>query len=215
MIRECGSVVFARRGAARRAVSADGFGPVGLRPSRGLLRSSLGHSGVVVAGVLPVEFLERGPDPSPPIATPGPLHRATRHRAGHRTPRPRPRRRLRPRPGSPRRVAHVAVGEERRIRRELGAIDRDQPGVDQPGLHAQRQHLTEQPRDRVLMAAPEPGQRGVIRTLVRRPTPDTRHRRPGAVRSAARTAPQCNTRTPTPPASSPGHTPHRPDRRAR
>ena len=32
MIRECGSVVFARRGCARRAVSADGFGPVSLRP---------------------------------------------------------------------------------------------------------------------------------------------------------------------------------------
>ncbi|VBA45974.1 hypothetical protein LAUMK13_05568 [Mycobacterium innocens] len=39
MIRECGSVVFARRGRARRAVSVLGFGPVSLWPCSASLRA--------------------------------------------------------------------------------------------------------------------------------------------------------------------------------
>ena len=39
MMRECGSVVFARRGFARRAVSGLGFGPVSCLPEAASLRA--------------------------------------------------------------------------------------------------------------------------------------------------------------------------------
>jgi hypothetical protein len=45
----------------------------------------------------------------------------------------------------------------------LGAIDRDQPDVDQPRLGAQHQHLAKQPRQRVLVIATKARQRRMIR----------------------------------------------------
>ena len=216
MIRECGSVVFARRGCARRAGLRGRLRAGQLAARRGFLRRPARPSGSRSRG-RSGDRARPAPRGSAP-ADPGrrTTRRAARHRA--RSPNSLVLGRIELASASARISAgqaaqRVAVGEERRVRRDLGAVDRDHPGVDQPGLHAQRQHLPEQRR------RSRPGDGAGTGPAWRdpdagsRPAPDTRHPRPDAARSAARTAPRCNTRTPTPPASSPGHTPRRPGHR--
>ena len=50
----------------------------------------------------------------------------------------------------------------RRVGMDLRPVDRDHPDLDQPGLRAQRQHLPEQVRERVLVTDPEARDRRVI-----------------------------------------------------
>ena len=58
-----------------------------------------------------------------------------------------------------------------RVRRHPGAIDRDRPDPDHPRPRAQRQHVTEQPSQRILMLEPKPIDRHMIRHKVRRDHP--------------------------------------------
>ena len=55
----------------------------------------------------------------------------------------------------------------RRVGMDLRAVHRDHPDLDQSAARAQRQHLAEQARDRVLVALQEPRHRRVIRPLLR------------------------------------------------
>ena len=75
------------------------------------------------------------------------------------------------------------VGLLRRVRPDLGAIDRDHPQPAQPRHRAHIQHLREQVLQRPVFlsgALPEPAQRRMIRGLARRRDPEARIR-PGAV----------------------------------
>jgi hypothetical protein len=54
----------------------------------------------------------------------------------------------------------------RRVGSELRAVDGDHPDPNQPRLGAERKHLTEQLRQRSLVALPGPSDRCVIRRLV-------------------------------------------------
>ena len=56
----------------------------------------------------------------------------------------------------------VEVRVARRVGLQLRAVDRDHADLRQPAARAQRQHLAEQPRDRVLVALDKPRERRVI-----------------------------------------------------
>ena len=55
---------------------------------------------------------------------------------------------------------------------DLGAVDGDHADFREPAARAQREHLAEQPGDRLLVALDEPRQRRVIRALLGRQHPE-------------------------------------------
>ncbi len=73
MTRECGSVVFALRGRARRAVSAEGGGPGQFAAQRRFSLSTLGHPRLVIAGGLTIKLIQRRPDPGSSVLSTGPF----------------------------------------------------------------------------------------------------------------------------------------------
>jgi hypothetical protein len=68
-----------------------------------------------------------------------------------------------------------------RVGLHLRAVDRQHPDLRQPAPRAQRQHLAEQTRQRVLVALDEPGDRRVIGPLLRRDHPERDVLRAGAL----------------------------------
>jgi hypothetical protein len=67
----------------------------------------------------------------------------------------------------PGQLLEVEILVARRVRLHLRAVDRDHPDLRQPAARAQRQHLAEQARDRVLVALDEPREGRVVRALLR------------------------------------------------
>ena len=65
----------------------------------------------------------------------------------------------------------IDVRVARRVRLDLRAVDRDDADLGEPAARAEREHLAEQARDRLLMALQEPRQGRVIRPLLRRQHP--------------------------------------------
>ena len=65
-----------------------------------------------------------------------------------------------------------AVRLQRRVRSDLGAIDRHHAHLRQANLSAEHQHVGEQLDSDVLMTLTEPGDRGVIRGVFRRQHPE-------------------------------------------
>ncbi len=65
----------------------------------------------------------------------------------------------------------VIVLERGGISLQLGAIQRQQPHPQQPGVRAQPQHLHEHRRQHLPMPIPEPGDRGMIRNPIPRQHP--------------------------------------------
>ena len=55
----------------------------------------------------------------------------------------------------PRQLLIGLVRKPRRVRRDLGRIDRNHPSTDQPGALTHRQHLPEQLAERLLMLGPK------------------------------------------------------------
>jgi hypothetical protein len=66
----------------------------------------------------------------------------------------------------------IDVGVAARAGRQLGPLDRQHRNAGQAAARAQRQHLTEQAGQRVLVALNEPRDRGVIGPLLRRQHPE-------------------------------------------
>jgi hypothetical protein len=62
----------------------------------------------------------------------------------------------------------VEILVARRVGLHLRAVNGDHADLDQPAARAQREHLAEQPGDRLLMALHEPRQRRVVRALLGR-----------------------------------------------
>ena len=63
------------------------------------------------------------------------------------------------------------VLKPRRVGRDLGRIDRDDPGANQPRPMTHRQHLSEQPRQRPFVLGAKARNRGVIGRQIRRHHP--------------------------------------------
>ncbi len=166
MIRECGSVVFARRGLADEPRPRTAWDRATCGPWL-LLCLTFSHPSLIVASGLTLELVERSADPRTPVTTTGPLD-------GQLVTASLPELVVL---GSINRfglgqdlvgeLLTITIREERRVRCELAAIDRNHTGIDQTSFHTQPEDLTEHPSDRGLMTTPESGQRGVIRTLDR------------------------------------------------
>jgi len=60
----------------------------------------------------------------------------------------------------------VQVLIARRVGMHLRAVDGDHPDLREPAARAQREHLTEQTGDRLLVALDEPRERRVVRALL-------------------------------------------------
>jgi hypothetical protein len=60
----------------------------------------------------------------------------------------------------------AAVGVDRRVRGDLGPVDRDGPQPHQPGRGRHLQDLAERRGERLLVLGPEPGDRGVVRNVL-------------------------------------------------
>ena len=136
---------------ARRAHRAEGRCTRGSAPARGPRRRNRPIPVAAMSG----RRLRRSP--------------LTRNSGGSSSPRRSPKRSFphglspRPRPDLVRNLLVAEIRAIRGVRMNLGAIDGDQPKVDQPRPGAQHQHLAEQARQRVLMIAAKVRQRRMIR----------------------------------------------------
>jgi hypothetical protein len=66
-------------------------------------------------------------------------------------------------------LGDLLVGADRGIggiRPELGAVDGEHPDLDQPRLRAEAEHAAKESRQRLPVANPEAGDRGVVGDLV-------------------------------------------------